>query len=388
MDGNLEFRVLVYYLGAMYFFPAVYWRKVRRSPATVGIGGDRQRRARWVATGLFVVPLANYLLNGPWPWNPELGIPEMIRWAAAIPATLAILLLVWACRQTLGGPDYANQPADVETTRSDNDLEATGLEMAAVEMAAGESGGAESAAGELEDDPHVLSFVAEGPYDALRHPQLLAGSMFFLSLAVLSDNGFVIVATILGVLMLRLVVAPAVEADLDQQFGEKYETYRQRTGSFFFRLRRVPRAQYTVPRRFGLFPVLALTTVFAMLFGALNYMHASPPLYLFVSTEIAAICLVQIFFGSSARSASAVIGAVLLPCWVAIALGAERNRVDPAVLILIGLVLMLPGAVLGYFIGTLAAGFFLAMDLIEPYLPGYKATSPHGLVAESDREAP
>jgi protein-S-isoprenylcysteine O-methyltransferase Ste14 len=344
MDGNLEFRVLLYYLAALYFFPFIYWRKARRSPAVVGAYGERQRRGRLVATGFFVIPLVNYLIDGPWPWYPTLGLPAFLRWSAAIPATLAILLFVWACRQTQGGRG-------------------------------------------LGEEQFEKWFVNDGPYASLRHPQLLASSLLFLSLALLANNGVVLISAIVGVFVLRLVVAPAVDADLKQEFGERYEEYRQRTGSFFLGLRRIPQAQYAVPRRFGLSSVLALTTIFAIIFGSLNYMGASPVAYLFVSTEISAICLAQIIFGSAARSASAVIGAMLLPFWMAISFAAERNRLDPIELIIVGIILMVPGAILGYFIGTLAAGFFLAMDLLEPYLPGYKSDSLNSLTAKPDHEA-
>ena len=43
-------------------------------------------------------------------------------------------------------------------------------------------------------------------------------------------------------------------------------------------------------------------------------------------------------------------------------------------------------SVLGYFIGTLAAGFFLAMDLLEPYLPGSRADSLDALATNPDQK--
>lgn len=328
MDGNLEFRVLVVYLGAMYLFPVIRWRKTRRLPRVVGVRGERQDRARWVATGFFVLPVANYIIDGVWPWWPFLGLPNALRWFAAMPATLAILLLIWACRAT----------EDVQV-------------------------------------PGTSPFVDEGPYRRLRHPQLLASSIFFLSLAVLSSNGVVLISTILGVLLLRLVVAPAVEEDLQEAFGKEYLNYRQRTGSFFFQLARIPQATYTVPRKFTMTAVLALTTIFAILFGAMNFMRAEPIIYFFVATEILAICLVQFAFGTYARTGSAVTGAVLLPIWTAVYLGSQTNQLPLVVVGLAYALIALFGAFVGYCIGGLAAGFFLVLDMLDPYLPGAKPGS-------------
>lgn len=340
MDGNLEFRVLVFYLGAMYVVSVIYWRKSRRLPAVVGVGGERQGRARLVASAFFAAPLVNFLVGGVWPWDPELSLPPVLRWSAAMPATLAVLLLVWACGSAASG------------------------------RAAGTDG-----------------VVEDGPYRWIRHPQLLASSLFFLALAVLTSNGVVLISTILGVLLLVLVVAPAVEADLEEAYGKAYVQYRQRTGGFFFPLRRIPQAQYMVPRRFGLSAVLALTTIFACVFGVLNFWEAPPVVYLFVATEISAICLVQIVLGSAARSSSAITGAVLLPFWTVISVDLRHLAPFSTLeLTISAVILVLVGALLGYCIGGIAAGFFLAMDMLEPYLPGAKADSHDAIPPNSDRK--
>lgn len=341
MHGNLEFRLLLFYLGMMYLFPVIRWRGIRRSPALAGVRGERQHRARLVAAAFFVVPSINFVCDGPWPWHAELGVPDLLRWSAVVPATLAVLLLTWAC-------------LDAERERGSG----------------------------------KQSFVDDGPYRWLRHPQLIASSIFFLALAILASNGVVLISTIVGVLMLRLVVAPAVEEDLEEEYGKAYEQYRQRTGCFFFRLHRVPKAQYTVPRRFGLSSVLALTTIFAVLFGILNFWKAPPVVYLFVATEIAAVCIVQILFGSAARSSSAVTGAVLLPFWTAMSLDPQQLNQFSLVDISFWFVLVTVfGALLGYCTGGLAAGFFLVTDMLEPYLAGAKRDSHGELTAKPEGKA-
>lgn len=341
MHGNLEFRVLLFYLGIVYLLPLIRWRRIRRSPALVGARGEHQERARWVAAAFFAVPAVNFVLDGPWPWYAELGVGDPLRWCAVVPATLAVLLLTWAC-------------FDAE-----------------YEAASGNQ-----------------SFVQDGPYHWLRHPQLLASSVFFLALAILASNGVVLISTIVGILMLRLVVAPAVEEDLEEEFGAAYEQYRERTGCFFFRLRRVPKAQYTVPRRFGLSSVLALTTAFAILFGILNFWKAPPVVYLFVATQIAAVCIVQILFGSAARIGSAFTGAVLLPFWTAMSLDPHQlNQLSLVEIAFWFVLITLFGALLGYCTGGLAAGFFLVTDLLEPYLPGAKRNAQGELNAGPEGKA-
>ncbi len=362
MNGTFEFRVLLYYLGAIYFFPAMYWRKPRHSPPVVGVPSSRQIWIRRIATILCVVPIAYYVLDGPWSWHTTLGIPILLRWSTAIPATLSILLMIWASRQIVIEPEL--------WTLEESPLPESPLP------------------GSPQEKPLApWTFIHMGPYAAIRHPLLLASSVFFLSLAFLSDNGFIVVAVILAALLVRLGLVPAVEADMERQFGSAYAAYRAQTGVYLPHLGQLPQAEYTVPRRFGLFPVLALTTIFAILFGGLNYMHAPPLVYMFVSTEISAICIVQILFGSTARSASAIIGAILLPFWVAISFVGELGKANLLLLIVGGVALMPPGAVLGYFIGTLAAGFFLAMDLLEPYLPGAKAAHLDPLATKSEQSS-
>jgi len=337
MDSNLEFRVILFYLAALYLFPLIRWRKSRRSPSVVGVHGSRQQRARLVAKMLFIVPLANFVIGGPGSWFFDLDLPNSLRWFMTVPATLAILLLFWACRFTEGVRGFDE------------------------------------------------AFVDEGPYQWLRHPQLLASSVFFFSMAILASNGVILLATGLGVALLRLVVAPAMEADLEQKYGLPFRNYRQRTGSFFVPLRRLPKAKYTVPRRFGLSSVIALTTIFAMLFGSLNFMRAAPVDYLFLSLGIAAVCLVQIVFVSIARIGSALTGTIMLPVWASIRFSSELHRASTAENVIWCVFAIFLGTLVGYCIGGLAAGFFLILDMIEPYLPGAKQDSMGAMAVKTDQ---
>lgn len=126
---------------------------------------------------------------------------------------------------------------------------------------------------------------------------------------------------------------------------------------------------YSVPKRFGLSAILAMMTAIAFLFGALRRLDAPPMVYLFLGTLVMVICLVQMFFGAVPRQASVIAGAVLLPLF-SFGMAFTTNGADSAeaVCSIIGGIPI--GAFVGYLVGACAAGVFLLMDKLEPYLPG------------------
>lgn len=131
---------------------------------------------------------------------------------------------------------------------------------------------------------------------------------------------------------------------------------------------------YSVPKRFGLSALLALITALACLFGALRRLDTPPVIYLFLGTEVMAICVAQMFYNAEPRRASMIAGAILMPIFLAGTaffvpgpdLGATLCMIIPGILF---------GAFAGYLIGTCVAGIFLLMDKLEPYLPGGKKES-------------
>ncbi len=126
---------------------------------------------------------------------------------------------------------------------------------------------------------------------------------------------------------------------------------------------------YSVPKRFGLSAILAMMTAIAFLFGALRRLDAPPMVYLFLGTLVMVICLVQMFFGEVPRQASVIASAALLPLF-SFGMAFTTNGADPAeaVCSIIGGIPI--GAFVGYLVGACAAGVFLLMDKLEPYLPG------------------
>jgi len=117
--------------------------------------------------------------------------------------------------------------------------------------------------------------------------------------------------------------------------------------------------------------IVALLTTFGIVFGVLRYWETPPVVYLFVASEIVAICLAQILFGSAPRIGSIATGAVLLPFWVSLTVEDRLvNLMSPEVFWISVVTLVAFGGLLGYCIGALAAGFFLVMDMLDGSLPG------------------
>jgi hypothetical protein len=138
-------------------------------------------------------------------------------------------------------------------------------------------------------------------------------------------------------------------------------------------------AQYMVPRRFGMSAILGIMTALAILFGCFRMLNAEPVVYLFFGMQTLVICFAQMLNSRTPRLASSIAGAVLAPIFV-LPLFFLRNLsmedFERVIFAGISLLLLVPlGAFLGYLTGTCAAGIFLVMDYLEPYLQGQGKTS-------------
>lgn len=123
---------------------------------------------------------------------------------------------------------------------------------------------------------------------------------------------------------------------------------------------------YRVPERFSIAEVLAMTTVFGLLFGGLRCFGASPIWYLFLGTQGVVVCLVQMTFGAVPRGASTVVGCIFLPVWgwVLLALGSPGLLANVHSSLWALPFVVLYGGLLGYCTGTMVAGVFLVMDTL------------------------
>ena len=149
---------------------------------------------------------------------------------------------------------------------------------------------------------------------------------------------------------------------------------------------------YSVPQRFGLTSIFALTTLMAILFGSLRRVDFPPNVYFCLGVMTLAICCVQMYYGSVPRLVSVLTGACMLPGCAYL----SQFIWEPRGIFYHGGYLLrrefgdglynsgwlLVGAVAGYLGGVCLAGIFLVQDLVEAYFasrhkPG-DATSGHG----------
>jgi protein-S-isoprenylcysteine O-methyltransferase Ste14 len=277
----------------------------------------RSSLSRIVASTLWGAAI---LIYACWPdvvrgWN--FFMYPQVRWFTTVPAASGLLLIIWAMRSHL----------------------------------------------ELGADGKI---AASGPYTWCRYPFDAALVLFFVSVTLLCAN-WLLIAIVLGcVSFQRLRVPFELERVRRARLGPAYDSYAARTGWFLPSSTSSKKTQYQVPSRFSLTAIMGLLTVLAIIFGLLKAFDAPAVIYLFVGSEIMAICLVQILFGSAPRGGSALTGAILLPFWVYLTL--RTPPLSAAGEFIMIATLFIFGGLLGYCTGTLAAGFFLMMDLIEPWL--------------------
>jgi protein-S-isoprenylcysteine O-methyltransferase Ste14 len=325
-----EFRVAVGYL-LVVKIAVGYWL-AGGSDSRNDMRGERLLTGRTVSAPsilvqlLYLVPAVVYVLVPELVLPGQLILPATVSWVAIGVAAGNIVVFGWAWRSI--------------TAAYDGD--AINLER----LAAG-----------------------HGPFRVIRYPYEVATATFHIVLSVATTNWWIVVGAVFAPVVVRWGVIPALERKRGQHWGEAYAGYSRTTGIFLPRVGDGSEQQYTVPRRFGMAAIVALFTTLGILFGVLRYWEASPFIYLFVTSEIAAICLAQIAFGSAPRVVSIVLGAVLLPFWVYLDLkirGQTRPPyIDEFLVYALFTFLFAFGGLLGYCIGALAAGFFLVMDLVE-----------------------
>jgi protein-S-isoprenylcysteine O-methyltransferase Ste14 len=231
------------------------------------------------------------------------------------------------------------------------------------------------------DEPSGRCFVT-GPYRLIRFPQWSGDLLFFGSLLAATANWAAVFSFLVAWFLLGFVHLPHAEQAWKRLLGDDYDDYERRTGSVLPRLRgnvTGPESQYAVPKRFSLSAVIALVTMYAVMFGFINLLQSqlsefepSPILHLFFGVQLMAIWIGQMRFEKSPRLISVVVGAFLLPLFVFFQ---NKNVPMSSFLTLVYFILFIFGAIIGYCLGAIAAGLFLVMDRLGPYLPGTRPST-------------
>jgi protein-S-isoprenylcysteine O-methyltransferase Ste14 len=329
MPAGPEFRLAIAYLLLLRLI--LIWVLGPRAARSDLAGAHERtpwydRSMRLLVQGLFLLPASLWALTPSWLAPTQIDPHPGFRWLALIPAAAALLLQTWA---------------EVSRRRS------------------GEKNAAEVR-------------LSTGPYRLIRYPGEVSQVTFYAAIAWLTANTVPLVSALLGGLIVRYVLVARQETRRRERTEEVDDPQVRRSGVFLPDLGPAAHREYTVPKRFGMAAIVALVTVLAIAFGALKYWDAHPAIYLFVSSEIVAVCLAQIIFGNTPRGACALTGATLLPFWLLLT-SSRPTWLGMELYVLVIVLVFLFGGLLGYCLGALAAGFFLVTDLLETWFEQRRA---------------
>jgi protein-S-isoprenylcysteine O-methyltransferase Ste14 len=130
-----------------------------------------------------------WLINPAWMNWSRFDLPEWVRWLGLLLGILANFLAYWI---------FSNLDNNVSPT------------VVARENA---------------------QLVTSGPYRWVRHPLYTMGTIAYLGFALISEDWFVALMSVLVFVMLS-IRTPKEEARLIEKFGDEYRQYMQRTGRF------------------------------------------------------------------------------------------------------------------------------------------------------------
>jgi hypothetical protein len=103
---------------------------------------------------------------------------------------------------------------------------------------------------------------------------------------------------------------PSLASDLKEEFAALWNAFAQATGG--------STADYQVPKRFGMGPLMGMMVLYSLIFAALRWIDAYPAIYLFLGLLGAVIGFGQMQGESNPRFSSILTGAIALPgCFLA-----------------------------------------------------------------------
>jgi hypothetical protein len=156
---------------------------------------------------------------------------------------------------------------------------------------------------------------------------------------------------------------PSLASDLKEEIAALWQAFSRITGS--------STADYQVPKRFGMGPLMGMMLLYSLIFAALRWLDAYHWMYLFLGLLGVVIGFGQMQGESNPRFSSILTGAIALPgCLLAVFvfLGFMQGGVgfwDLLGAACVGFVLIFVGGIVGYVVGTVLAGVFLVGDQAE-----------------------
>lgn len=194
MNENLIFRIIIIALFVSAFSVSIYYR--RKAQRSSGDEIDRRQEGGFIMValriggGLIWLAILAYMIYPPAITWASLTLPTWLRWFGVVVAITAVFLLFWMFR-SLG-----MNITDTVVTRRDHTL------------------------------------ITDGPYRWIRHPLYTFGSLFFISLSLVTGIWLIPLLAIptFAILIQRTSIE---ERALQERFGDEYLRYSERTGRFF-----------------------------------------------------------------------------------------------------------------------------------------------------------
>lgn len=194
MNENLIFRIIIIALFISAFSVSIYYR--RKAQRSSGDEIDRRQEGGFIMValriggGLIWLAILAYMIYPPAITWASLPLPTWLRWFGVVVAITAVFLLFWMFR-SLG-----MNITDTVVTRRDHTL------------------------------------ITDGPYRWIRHPLYTFGSLFFISLSLVTGIWLIPLLAIptFAILIQRTSIE---ERALQERFGDEYLRYSERTGRFF-----------------------------------------------------------------------------------------------------------------------------------------------------------
>ena len=193
MQAEIFFRLVVLVvLGCAFLLSGIYRNKSKGLDIIKDPGQEEDRTSQMLQLGTGMAILVILILDLFFPQLMGWSRIEIPLWARILGSILMLVFLVWIWWV------YRTLARSIPETASPADSQA---------------------------------LITSGPYRWVRHP-LYAGVLLLLfSLSLVLEDWLLLVFSVFGTVIFRLLVIPGEEKQLLESFGEEYESYQSRTGA-------------------------------------------------------------------------------------------------------------------------------------------------------------